>query len=93
MSTAPSDSDEPPQEPDDVEAESGRKQKRTEAKGFLWKAVNELPEDCKTVILLRQQTDLNFGEIAEQMDRSSDAVRMLWGRAIMMLGEKFEEKE
>jgi RNA polymerase sigma-70 factor (ECF subfamily) len=56
----------------------------------LWKVVGELPDDYRTVILLRQQKDLTFVEIAEQMQRTPDAVRMLWGRAIIVLGEKLK---
>ncbi len=93
MSTVPSDSDEPPLEPDDAIAELGRKNKQNAAREFLWKAVNALPEECKTVILLRQQMDLSFVEIADRMHRSPDDVRTLWGRSILMLGEKLAEKE
>ncbi len=89
----PSDSDEPPMEPDDADAEAGSKKKRSAAREFLWKAVNALPEECKTVILLRQQMDLSFVEIADRMHRSPDDVRMLWGRSILMLGEKLRDKE
>jgi len=64
--------------------------RRTESQERIWGIVSELPEDYRTVILLRQQMDLTFVEIAEQMQRSPDAVRMLWGRAIVVLGEKLK---
>lgn len=93
MSVVPSDSHEPPPEPDDADAEPGKKKKWREAREFLWKAVNTLPEDSKTVILLRQQMDLSFVEIADRMHQSPDDVQMLWGRAILMLGKKLREKD
>lgn len=61
---------------------------KAEAKELTQKALKELPEEYRKVLLLRQQMDLTFVEIAEQMQRSPDAVRMLWGRAILLLGEK-----
>ena len=62
----------------------------SESQERVWNIVNTLPEDYRTVILLRQQMDLTFVEIAEQMQRTPDAVRMLWGRAIVVLGEKLK---
>ncbi|HBE68174.1 MAG TPA: RNA polymerase factor sigma-70 [Planctomycetaceae bacterium] len=48
----------------------------------------ELPSDYRDVIVLRNLNGLSFEEVAEQMDRSSGAVRMLWLRAI----GKFKEQ-
>jgi len=62
----------------------------SESRERIWQAVKELPEDYQTVILLHQQMDLSFVEVAERMQRSPDAVRMLWGRALVMLGEKLK---
>jgi len=59
----------------------------------LWSIVAELPEDYRTVILLRQQMDLSFPEIGERMGKTADAVRMLWGRALVMLGQRLREAE
>ena len=42
----------------------------------------QLPEDYREVILLRNLNGLPFEEIAERMERSCGAVRMLWLRAI-----------
>ena len=64
--------------------------RKAETRDLIRKVVNELPDDYRTVILLRQQLDLSFVEIAEQMNRSPDAVRMLWARAILVLGEKLK---
>lgn len=47
----------------------------------------KLQPDYRDVIVLRNLQGLPFEEIAEQMDRSAGAVRMLWLRAI----EKFKQ--
>lgn len=73
-----------------VESPSDRL-KKNETYEWFWRHVETLPEDYRTVILLRQQQDLSFVEIATQMQRSPDAARMLWGRAIVALGELLEE--
>lgn len=61
-----------------------------EAKELTQRALHDLPEEYRSVLLMRQQLDLSFVEIADRMQRSPDAVRMLWGRAIMALGEKLK---
>jgi RNA polymerase sigma-70 factor (ECF subfamily) len=65
--------------------------KRNETHEWLWKVVEGLPEDYRAVILLRQQQDLSFVEIADRMEKTPDAVRMLWGRAVVALGEQLQE--
>jgi RNA polymerase sigma-70 factor (ECF subfamily) len=64
--------------------------RKAEAKELIQRALSDLSEDYRTVLLLRQQNDLSFVEISDQMQRSPDAVRMLWGRAILVLGEKLK---
>ena len=44
--------------------------------------LSKLRPDYREVIVLRNLKGLSFDEIAEQMDRSSGAVRMLWLRAM-----------
>ncbi len=61
------------------------------ARETFWMALNKLPEELKTVVLLRQQMDLSFVEIAERMQHSTEVVQKLWGRALIVLGEKLEE--
>lgn len=41
-----------------------------------------LPEDYRDVIVLRNIDGLSFDEVAQRMNRSSGAVRMLWLRAL-----------
>lgn len=48
----------------------------------------ELPADYREVIVLRHLEGLSFGEVAERMERSSGAVRMLWMRAIAQLRQQ-----
>jgi len=69
----------------DTRTASGVVQSR-EVHELFWKAMGELPEHYRTVILLRQQQDLTFEEIGRRMDRQADSVRMLWGRAVLALG-------
>lgn len=45
----------------------------------------ELPEDYRTVIVLRHIEAMPFEEIGKRMERSSGAARMLWFRAIQAL--------
>ena len=65
--------------------------RQTAARETFWMALNKLPEELKTVVLLRQQMDLSFVEIAERMQHSTEVVQKLWGRALIVLGEKLEE--
>jgi RNA polymerase sigma-70 factor (ECF subfamily) len=50
-----------------------------------------LPEDQRTVLILRHLEGLPHEEIARRMGRSSGAVRMLWVRALARLREEFDE--
>lgn len=59
-----------------------------ESNKHVWQAVRRLPSDYQTVIELRQRLELSFVEIGERMQRSPDAVRMLWGRALVALGKE-----
>lgn len=48
----------------------------------LANCIAQLPEDYRTVVMLRNFQGLPFKEVADQMERSSGAVRMLWMRAL-----------
>lgn len=54
----------------------------------LAKVLEELPEDYREVILLRNIEELSHQEVAKRMGRSEPAVRMLWLRALAALGAK-----
>ena len=51
----------------------------------LTAAIDRLPPDYRQVIIWRQVANLSFEEMAERMNRSVDAVRKLWWRAIQQL--------
>jgi RNA polymerase sigma-70 factor (ECF subfamily) len=51
----------------------------------LEQALSRLPEDYREVILLRHRDKLSFAEIGEQTNRSADAARMCWTRAVKRL--------
>src|SRR5262245_5643931 len=57
----------------------------------LLRALEELPEDYRQVVLLRYQDQRPFEEIARLMNRSGNAVRILWSRAVRRLRQKMEE--
>jgi RNA polymerase sigma-70 factor (subfamily 1) len=48
-------------------------------------ALRRLPAPYRQVILWRNRDNLRFAEIGAKMDRSADAARMLWTRAIRLL--------
>ena len=72
--------------PADVSSPSNRAI-RDEQQLQLAAALEQLPEDYRTVIVLRHIDSLSHAEIASRMDRSEGAVRMLWVRALAQLRE------
>jgi RNA polymerase sigma-70 factor (ECF subfamily) len=56
----------------------------------LQRAIDQLPEDYRRVILLRFSEGKSFEEIGDGMKRSPDAVRKLWARAVERLLQDFE---
>jgi len=56
---------------------------------LLGHALDRLPEDYREVIVLRQVEALTFGETAQRMGRSEDAVQKLWIRALTNLRREF----
>jgi RNA polymerase sigma-70 factor (ECF subfamily) len=56
-----------------------------ERRELLLRAVDRLPEDYRRVLLLRYQKEMTFEEIGRDMQRSGDAARMLWARALERL--------
>ena len=51
-------------------------------------ALARLPEHYRQVIVWRQWEDLSFEEIGQRLNRSPDAVRMLWWRAVERLQQE-----
>lgn len=58
-----------------------------ELKERMQTAMGHLADEYREVLMLRQEQDLSFSEIGKRMNRSSDAVRMLWGRAVLQLAK------
>jgi RNA polymerase sigma-70 factor (ECF subfamily) len=56
----------------------------------LERALERLPEDYRRIIVLRNREDRSFEEIAQFMERSENAVRKLWFRAIQTLRQAME---
>jgi RNA polymerase sigma-70 factor (ECF subfamily) len=63
---------------------------RREQSQILEQAMERLPEDYRQVIHLRYREELSFEVIAERMERSANAVRKLWARAIECLQQELE---
>jgi RNA polymerase sigma-70 factor (ECF subfamily) len=58
-----------------------------EQQAILERALGQLPDDYRQVILLRQQ-DIPWDEVGKALGRSAEAARKLWERALVELGEK-----
>ncbi len=56
-----------------------------EEKSILLEAIQKLPEEYQFVILARHRDEQSFNEIGEQLNKSPDAARMLWQRAVKQL--------
>ena len=63
----------------------GDEMRRLETWLAVEQAVSQLSVDHQRVIYLRNRDGLTFVEIAQQLERSPDAVRKLWGRAVVQL--------
>ena len=56
----------------------------------LERVLARLPADYRQVIALRYQDELSFEEIGKLMERSAEAVRKLWWRALGRLRDELE---
>lgn len=65
---------------------------RQESESALAEVLAELPDDYRELIRLRHIEGLPFAEVAERMERTSGAVRMLWLRALKQLREEFAKR-
>ena len=63
---------------------------RKERALLLADALARLPEDHREVLVMRHLEERPFPEIAETMDRSAGAVRVLWVRALRRLREAID---
>jgi len=51
-------------------------------------AMERLPEHYRQVMIWREWDELSFAEIARRLERSEDAARMLWWRALERLNQE-----
>jgi RNA polymerase sigma-70 factor (ECF subfamily) len=65
--------------------------RRRERSVILADALAALPEDHREVVTLKVFRQLRWDEVGQEMGRSPDAVRMLWGRAIKRLAAHLGE--
>lgn len=56
-------------------------------------AMQRLSDEHRQVIELRNWQQLTFGEIGKQMNRSEDAARKLWARAVVQLQEALKKSQ
>ena len=68
----------------DTTSPSGQAIAREQAKA-LEQAMERLPPDYRQVLALRHEQKLTFAQIGEQMQRTANAARMLWLRAVERL--------
>jgi RNA polymerase sigma-70 factor (ECF subfamily) len=65
---------------------------RREQVARLLAAVQQLPPDYQQVLHLRNFEQLPYAEVARRMDRSEQAVRQLWMRAVRWLREELGDE-
>ena len=63
---------------------------RREQAVLLADALARLPADYREVFILRNLEQIPVDEIAARMDRSANAVRKLWGRAMVAIKQALE---
>jgi RNA polymerase sigma-70 factor (ECF subfamily) len=56
----------------------------------LDRALARLPEHYRQVVLMRHREGLSFEAIGQRLERSGEAVRKLWARAVEQLQEILE---
>jgi RNA polymerase sigma-70 factor (ECF subfamily) len=55
------------------------------------RAFEVLPDDVKSIVRMREDERISFVEIGKRMDRSADAVRMAWFRALQKVRAALQE--
>ena len=69
----------------------GSTSKMMEERIYIQKALSQLPENYREVIMLRFAEDLQFNEIAELMGQNIEATKSLFRRAIVALRGQLDE--
>lgn len=72
-------------DPPSTATNPGAAAERTETRDWVRLALELLDADDRAVIVLRDYDDLSFGQIAERVGATEDAVRMRYGRAMPKL--------
>ncbi len=62
-----------------------------ESMNLLAEAIEALPDDYRTIILMRNIEGLSFPEIARRLERTVDSVEKLWMRGLGKLRTKMKE--
>jgi len=65
---------------------------RREEQDRVESALDRLSEEYRQVIIWRNREHLTIAEIAARLNRSSDAVRLLWCRAVQRLKKEIERE-
>ncbi len=77
-----------------IESESPSAQfQKNEKIAAVQRVLNELPEHYATVIRLRHWEVLSFETIAHRMNKSPEAVRQLWYRALQLFTEQVQSHD
>jgi RNA polymerase sigma-70 factor (ECF subfamily) len=76
--------------PGETPSKEAQAQERDQA---LEDALARLPEHYRQVIALRQWEGLTFAQVGARLDRSEEAARKLWARAIELLRESLESPD
>jgi RNA polymerase sigma-70 factor, ECF subfamily len=63
-----------------------------ESRTLVENALSELPRGYREIILWRNQERLTWQQIAKRLNRSEDAVRMLWNRAVQRLKRELRQQ-
>ena len=58
---------------------------------YLWDAMNELPDNYRTVLSLRFNQDLSIEEVAYVMNKSQVGIRVMQHRALKLLKKLLED--
>jgi RNA polymerase sigma-70 factor (ECF subfamily) len=66
---------------DDTLSPSGQAMRQEESEALM-RALEQLPEEYRQIIVLRHQEQCSFEEIGRRMNRSASGARLLWTRAL-----------
>jgi RNA polymerase sigma-70 factor, ECF subfamily len=91
ISVGPDDSANPGLDPAASDLTPSSEAMEREQAAKLQQALERLPEDYRQVIEHRYVKKLTFGEVGLKMNRSAEAARKLWSRAMAQLRQEWEK--